>query len=159
MLICWGLHGQVLTERLRSGDGWILTFPLHYRGMFTHTWSGRGRICHFLRKMMVRGFPSRRGKLGVGHISCGADFAPAPPPLRDCASVNACNDFCLSQFSVRLCPRPPAHVWAYLYTTGQGLYVCCGKMTMPNFRHIRNTKTKILMLWYLQDFMLRLPPA
>ena len=85
-------------------------------GMFTHTRSGRGRICHFLRTMMVWStrFRSGRGKLGVGPISCGADFAPAPPPLRDRACVNTCNDLCWSQFSARLCPRPPAHVWTYL---------------------------------------------
>ena len=75
-------------------------------GMFTHTWSGRGRICHFLRTMMVWSarFRSGRGKLGVGPISCGTVFAAAPPPLRDCACVNACNDLCWSQFSAR--PRP-----------------------------------------------------
>ena len=90
-------------------------------GMFTHTRSGRGadaeRICHFLWTMMVRSarFRSGRGKLGVGPISCGADFTPAPPPLRDRACVNTCNDLCWSQFSARLRPRPPAHVWTYLY--------------------------------------------
>ena len=69
-------------------------------GMFTHTRSGRGRICHFLRTMMVWSarFRSGRGKLGVGPISCGVVFAPAPPPLRDRACVNACNDLCWSQF-------------------------------------------------------------
>ena len=79
-------------------------------GMFTHTRSGRGRICHFLRTMMVWSarFRSRRGKLGVGPISCGAVFAPAPPPLRDRACVNACNDLCWSQFSARLRPPAPA---------------------------------------------------
>ena len=67
----------------------------------------RGRICHFFRTMMVWSarFRSGRGKLGVGPISCGADFAPAPPPLRDCACVNACNDLCWSQFSACLRPR------------------------------------------------------
>ena len=102
--------------RLRSGGGRILTFPLRYCGMFTHTWSGRGQICHFLRTMMVWSarFRSGRGKLGVGPISCGADFAPAPPPLRDRACVNTCNDLCWSQFSAHLRPRPPAHVWTYL---------------------------------------------
>ena len=106
--------------RLRSGGGRILTFPLRYRG-YVHTyaertWSGRGRICHFLRTIMVWSarFRSGRGKLGVGPISCGADFAPAPPPLRDRACVNTCNDLCWSQFSARLRPRPPAHVWTYL---------------------------------------------
>ena len=76
-------------------------------GIFTHTRSGRGRICHFLRTMMVWSarFWSRRGKLGVGPISCGAVFAPAPPPLRHRACVNACNDLCWSQFSARLRPR------------------------------------------------------
>ena len=73
-------------------------------GMFTHTRSGRGRICHFLRTMMVWSarFRSGRGKLGVGPISCGAVFAPAPPPLRDRACVNTCNDLCWSQYSARL---------------------------------------------------------
>ena len=86
-------------------------------GMFTHTRSGRGRICHFLRTMMVWSarFRSGRGKLGVGPISCGADFAPAPPPLRDRACVNTCNDLCWSQLSARLRPRQPAHVWTYLF--------------------------------------------
>ena len=81
--------------------------------MFTHTRSGRGRICHLLRTRMVwrARFPSGRGKLGVGPICCGADFAPAPPPLRDCAFVNACNDLGWSQFSA--CLRS-AHVWTYL---------------------------------------------
>ena len=80
------------------------------------TRSGRGRICHFLRTMMVWStrFWSGRGKLGVGPISCGAVFAPAPPPLRDRACVNACNDLCWSQFFARPRPRPPAHVWTYL---------------------------------------------
>ena len=65
-----------------------------------------GRICHFLRTMMVWStrFRSGRGKLGAGPISCGADFAPAPPPLRDRACVNTCNDLCWSQFSARLRP-------------------------------------------------------
>ena len=65
------------------------------------------RICHFLRTKMVWSarFRSGRGKLGVGPISCGADFAPAPPPLRDRACVNTCNDLCWSQFSARLRPR------------------------------------------------------
>ena len=85
--------------------------------MFAHTRSGRGRICHFLRTMMVWSarFRSGCGKLGVGPISCGAVFAPAPPPLRDRACVNACNDLCWSQFSARPRTRPPAHVWTYLY--------------------------------------------
>ena len=76
-------------------------------GMFTHTRSVRGRICHFLRTMMVWSarFRSGRGKLGVGPISCGAVFAPAPPPLRDRACVNACNDLCWSQLSARVRPR------------------------------------------------------
>ena len=58
---------------------------------------------HFLRTMMVWSarFRGGRGKLGVGSISCGADFAPAPPPLRDRACVNTCNDLCWSQFSAR----------------------------------------------------------
>ena len=75
-------------------------------GMFTHTRSGRGRICHFLRTMMVWStrFRSGRGKLGVGPVSCRAVFAPAPPPFGDRACVNACNDLCWSQFSAR--PRP-----------------------------------------------------
>ena len=82
-------------------------------GMFRHTRSGRGRIWHFLRTKMVWGarFRSGRGKLGVGPISWGADFAPAPPPLRDRACVNACDDLCWSQFSARL---RSAHVWTYL---------------------------------------------
>ena len=97
--------------RLRSGGGRILTFPLRYRG-YVHTYAertrgGRGWICHFLRTMMVWSarFRSGRGKLGVGPISCGAVFAPAPPPLRDRACVNTCNDLCWSQFSARLRPR------------------------------------------------------
>ena len=78
--------------------------------MFTHTRSGRGRICHFLRTMMVWSarFRSGRGKLGVGPISCRADFAPAPPLLRDRACVNTCNDLCWNQFppaSARARPR------------------------------------------------------
>ena len=74
--------------------------------MFTHTWSGR--ICHFLRTTMLWSvrFRSGRGKLGVGPICCGADFAPAPPAFRDRVCVNACNDLCWSQFSTRLHPRP-----------------------------------------------------
>ena len=93
-----------------AGGFWYSRFAT--AGMFTHTRSGRGRICHFLRTMMVWGarFRSGRGKLGVGPIS----FAPAPPPLRDRACVNACNDLCWSQFSARPRPRPPAHVWTYL---------------------------------------------
>ena len=107
--------------RLRSGGRRILAFPLCYCG-YVHTYagrtrSGRGRTCHFLRTMMVWSAPFRsgRGKLGVGPISCGADFAPAPPPPRDRACVNTCNDLCWSQFFARLHPRPPAHVWMYLY--------------------------------------------
>ena len=120
-------HGGILTHRskatfthARSGCGaeaggfWYSHSAT--AGMFTHTWSGRGRICHFLRTMMVWSaqFWSGRGKLGVGPISCGAVFAPAPPPLRDRACVNACNDLCWSQFTARPRPRPPAHVWTYL---------------------------------------------
>ena len=76
-------------------------------GMFTHTRSGSGRICHFLRTMMVWSvrFWSGRGKLGGGPISCGAVFAPAPPLIRDRACVNTCNDLCWSQFSTRPHPR------------------------------------------------------
>ena len=75
-------------------------------GMFTHMRSGRGRICHFLRTKMVWSvrFRSRRGKLGVGPICCGADFAPAPPPLRDHVCVNTCDDLSWSQFCTRLRP-------------------------------------------------------
>ena len=106
------------TGRLRSGGGRILTFPLRYRG-YVHTYAERTRSGRgfFLWTMMVRSarFRSGRGKLGVGPISCGADFTPAPPPLRDRACVNTCNDLCWSQFSARLRPRPPAHVWTYLY--------------------------------------------
>ena len=78
-------------------------------GMFTHTRSGRGRICHFWSTMMVWSarFRSGRGKLGVGPISCGAVFAPAPPPLLDSACVNACNDLCWSQFSACVCVNVP----------------------------------------------------
>ena len=126
--------------RLRSGGGRILTFPLRYRG-YVHTYAkrtrgGRGRICHFLRTMMVWSarFRSGRGKLGVGPISCGAVFAPAPPPLRDRACVNTCNDLCWSQFSARLRPRPPAHVWTYLYVRS-GSYI----KQMP-LEHLSYTK-------------------
>ena len=82
-------------------------------GMFTHTRSGGGRICHFLRIKMVWSarFRSRRGKLGVGPICCGVDFAPTPPPLRDRVCVNACNDLCWSQFFARV---RSTHVWTYL---------------------------------------------
>ena len=77
-------------------------------GMFTHTRSGHGRICHFLRTKMVWStrFQSERGKLGVGPICCRVDFAFAPLPLRDRVCVKACDDLCRSQFSARLCPRP-----------------------------------------------------
>ena len=104
-------------ERLQNRGFWYSHSAT--AGMFTHTRSGHGRICHFLRTMMVWSawFRSRRGKLGVGPISCGAVFAPAPPPLRDRACVNACNDLCWSQFSARPCPHPPAHVWTYLYVS------------------------------------------
>ena len=82
-------------------------------GMFTHTRSGRRRICHLLRAKMVWSarFQTRRGKLGVRPICCEADFAPALPPLRDRVCVNACNDLCWSQFSALVCS---AHVWTYL---------------------------------------------
>ena len=96
------MRGAVAERRRADFD-----IPAPTAGMFTHTRSGRGRICHFLRTMMVWStrFRSGRGKLGVGPISCGADFAPAPPPLRDRACVNTCNDLCWSQFSARLRPR------------------------------------------------------
>ena len=177
---------HICAERLRSGDGRILTFPLRYC-RYVHIYAERsGRICHFLthwgrvthiyvahltiiasdnglspsrcqaiiwtnagillirplgtnlseilieihtfsfKKMYLKmssakrrpfclgfnvlrtkmvwstGFRSGRGKLGVGPICCGADFVPAPPPLRDRACVNACNDLCWSQFSARV---------------------------------------------------------
>ena len=102
--------------------------------MFTHTRSGRGWICHFLRTMMVWSarFRSGRGTLGVGPISCGTVFAPAPPPLRDRACVNACNDFCWSQFSARRRLRPPAHVWTYLYWP-LSHYLALGNQFQCNF--------------------------
>ena len=83
-------------------------------GMFTHTRSGRGQICHFFRTMMVWSarFRSGRRKLGVGPICCGAVFAPVPSPLRDRSCVNACNDLCWSQFSARV---RSAIVWTYLF--------------------------------------------
>ena len=115
-------------HRLCNGlsHAWCEVFPI--------IWTNNGLVCwciyatlgldeltlnvpgHFLRTMMVWSarFRSRRGKLGVRPISCGAVFAPAPPPLLDHACVNACNDLCWSQFSARLRPRPPAHVWTYL---------------------------------------------
>ena len=103
-------------------------------GMFTHTRSGRVRICHFLRTMMVWSarFRRGRGKLGGGPISCGAVFAPAPPPLRDHACVHACNDLCWSQFSARPRPRPPAHVWTYL----NGARPTAGTVVESNYPHV-----------------------
>ena len=77
-------------------------------GMFTHMPSGRGRICHYLRTKIVWSaqFQSGHGKLGVGPICCGVDFAPTPPTFCDRVCMNACNDLCWSQFSNRLCPHP-----------------------------------------------------
>ena len=84
--------------------------------IFTHTWSGRERICHFVRTKMVWSarFRSGRGKLGIGLICCGADFASAPPPLRDHVCVNACSDLCWSQFLPAPARVPSGHVWTYL---------------------------------------------
>ena len=84
-------------------------------GMFTHTRSWRRRICRLLRTQMVWStqFQSGRGKLGVGPNCCGADFVPAPPPLRDRVCENACNDLCWTQFSARV---RSVHVWLYLYS-------------------------------------------
>ena len=111
-LVCWLGCVQCITLKLRSHmRGAVAGGFWHSRsataGMFTHMRGRRGRICHFLRTMMVWSarFRSGRGKLGVGPISCGADFAPAPPPLRDRACVNTCNDLCWSQFSARFRPR------------------------------------------------------
>ena len=88
---------HICAERLRSGDGRILTFQLRYRG-YVHTYAERTRAdLPFLEDTEMvwsARFRSGRGKLGVGPICCGADFAPAPPPLRDRACVNACNDLC-----------------------------------------------------------------
>ena len=115
---------RVRFETARSNPSLSIKLRSHMRGaetggfwhsrsatavMFTNTRSGRGRICHFLRTMMVWSarFRSGRGKLGVGPISCGADFAPAPPPLRDRACVNACNYLYWSQFSARACVNVP----------------------------------------------------
>ena len=114
--VCSHIRGAD-AERTRSGCGADAEWTRSGCGADTEwTRSGRGRICHFLKTMMVWSvrFRSGRGKLSVGPISCGADFAPAPPLLRDRACVNTCNDLCWSQFSARLGPRPPAHVWMYL---------------------------------------------
>ena len=85
---------------------------LQFMGMFTHVRSGRGRICHFLRTMMVWSmrFQSRCEKLAVGPICCRADFAPAPPPcvwthVMICVEAN----FLLASACVR-----SALVWTYL---------------------------------------------
>ena len=106
------MHGAV-AERRRE-DFWQSRCAI--ADIFTHTWSGRERICHFVRTKMVWSvrFRSGRCKLGIGLICCGADFASAPPPLRDHVCVNACSDLCWSQF-----PPAPArvhcgHVWTYL---------------------------------------------
>ena len=105
------LHKATFTH-VRSGCGAETGVFWHRRsataGMFTHTRRGRGPICHFLRTKMVWSmrFRSGREKLGVGPVCRGADFAPAPPPLRDRVCVNACNDLCWSQFSAHLCLRP-----------------------------------------------------
>ena len=68
-------------NRAETGGFWLARSDT--AGMFTHTRSGRGRICHLLRTQMVWSarFRSGRGKLGVGPICCGADFASAPRPL------------------------------------------------------------------------------
>ena len=98
-------------------------------GMFTHTRSGRGRICHFLRTMMVWStrFQNGRGKLGVGPISFGAVFAPAPPPLRDRACVNACNDLCSPPASARACVNVPWWLWNFASTKTHVLSRCIKK--------------------------------
>ena len=106
MVSSWTAHIKLRSHMRGAVAGGFWYSRSATAGMFTHTRSGRGRICHFLRTMMVWSvrFRSGCGKLGVGPISCGAVFAPVPPPLRDRACVNACNDLCWSQFSAR--PRP-----------------------------------------------------
>ena len=110
-------------------------------GMFTHTRSGRGPICHFLRTMMVWSvrFRSGRGKLGVGPISCGADFAPAPPPLRDRACVNTCNDLCWSQFSTRVLPRMCERTYRFWYNINCFRIPCIKQCQ----RELKSTKIKL----------------
>ena len=71
--------------------------------MFIHTQSRHGWICHFLRPKMVWRvrFRSKRRKLGVGPISCGADFAPAPRQLM-------CERMSWFVLKPIFCPLPPA---------------------------------------------------
>ena len=122
------LHKQMMTDTTkatftyaRSSCGAEAGGFWHSRSattsMSTHTRSGCGWICHFLKTNMVWSvrFQSGSGKLGrkykgyvygVGSICCGADFAPGPLLLHNHVCVNACNDLCWSQFSTRLHPRP-----------------------------------------------------
>ena len=99
---CSHMRRAVVERRQTDFD-----IPAPLPRVFSHTRSGRGQICHFLRTRMVWSarFRSGRGKLVVGPICCGANFVPAPPPLLDRACVNACDDLCWSQFSA--CFRAP----------------------------------------------------
>ena len=76
---------HICAERLQSGDGRILTFPLRYRG-YVHTYAERTRAdLSFLEDEdgLEGAVSERTRKIGCWPISCGADFAPAPPPPRD----------------------------------------------------------------------------
>ena len=91
-------------EKFRSGGGRIVTFPLRHRGC-VHTYPER--TWADLPFLGTRGFEAGAEILGVGPICCGADFAPAPPPLCDRVCLNACNDLCWSQFSAASAPSAP----------------------------------------------------
>ena len=113
-------HPQLrfIRSHMRGPGAWrrrrILIFPFCYHE-HVHTcavtwWSAlSGSALSVSAEVGVGwGFRSGCGKLGVGLISCRADFAPASSPLHDHVCVNTNNDLYWIQFSSRFHPRPPA---------------------------------------------------
>ena len=133
LLLVWGWHptGPLRWKRgafsCQQGSGPIpIKLRSHMRGavaertraIFLHS-ALLPRVCLHIRgadmvdlpffmTKMVWGarFRSGRGNWVLDTFVCGVDFAPTPPPLRDHICVNASNDLCWSQFSIRLCLRP-----------------------------------------------------
>ena len=93
-------------------------------GMFTHTRSGRGRICHFFDNIDgLEGAVSKRtGKIGcwTNLLRSGFCSRSASAPRRVC--VNACNDLCWTtvvsfsncNFIFKRC-SPYIYIYIYIY--------------------------------------------
>ena len=95
----------------KTGGFWHSRFVT--AGMFTHTRSRRGRICHLLRTQMVWSawFRSGRGNLGVGPI-CRSGFWSCSATAYVWTHVMICIEGNFLPASARV---RSAHVWTYLY--------------------------------------------